>query len=142
MGISDKRRRSVPAGRTWAKVVGYSRAVRIGHQVEVAGTGPADEHGEVVAPGDAYAQTAYCLRVIGGALAEVGASFEDVIRTRVYLRDMGDWEAVGRAHGEVFAHIQPASTFVGAGDFLLAGFLVEIEASAVVPEQDAEPGTA
>src|SRR4051812_46262475 len=108
MGNSDERRRNAPARRTWAKVDGYSRAGRIGHQVEIAGAGRADEHGELVAPGDAYAQAAYCLQVIGDALGEVGASFEDVIRTRVYLRDMGDWEAVGRAHGEVFADIQPA----------------------------------
>ncbi len=132
MGSPTERRRTAAAKRPWAKVVGYSRAVRVGHQVEVAGTGPADEHGEIVAPGDAYAQTAFCLGVIGEALAEVGAGFEDVVRTRVYLRNMEDWEGVGRAHGEVFAEIQPASTFVGAGDFLLPGFLVEIEASAVV----------
>ena len=134
MTAAAEPRRTAPAKRPWAKVVGYSRAVRVGHQVEVAGTGPAEEDGTVVAPGDAYAQTAFCLQVIGEALAEVGASFEDVIRTRVYLRHIDDWEAVGRAHGEVFADIQPASTFVGAGDFLLPGFLVEIEASAVVSD--------
>ena len=86
----------------------------------------------MVAPGDAYAQTAFCLAVIGEALAEVGAELRGCVRTRVYLRNIEDWEGVGRAHGEVFADIQPASTFVGAGDFLLPGFLVEIEASAVV----------
>jgi enamine deaminase RidA (YjgF/YER057c/UK114 family) len=119
-------------------VVGYSRAVRVGDRVEVAGTGPADEDGFIVAPGDAYAQTVFCLEVIGGALAEVGARFEDVIRTRVYLRNIDDWEAVGRAHGEVFADIRPASTFVGAGDFLLPGFLIEIEASAVITSSDSD----
>jgi enamine deaminase RidA (YjgF/YER057c/UK114 family) len=132
MAAPANSRRLVAAKRPWAAVVGYSRAVRVGAQVEVAGTGPADADGNVVAAGDAYAQTAFCLAAIGEALLEVGARFEDVIRTRVYLRNIDDWEAVGRAHGEVFADIRPASTFVGAGDFLLPGFLVEIEASAVI----------
>jgi enamine deaminase RidA (YjgF/YER057c/UK114 family) len=135
MGASEGQRVSAPAERPWSKVVGYSRAVRVGHQVEVAGTGPALADGTVVATGDAYAQTVFCLRVIGEALEEVGATFADVIRTRVYLRHIADWEAVGRAHGEIFATIQPASTFVGAGDFLLPEFLVEIEASAVISDQ-------
>jgi enamine deaminase RidA (YjgF/YER057c/UK114 family) len=132
--MADEERMTAPARRPWAAVVGYSRAVRVGSTVEVAGTGPANESGVVESPGDAYAQAAFCLKVIGEALAEVGASYRDVTRTRVYLRNIDDWEAVGRAHGEVFADIQPVSTFVGAGDFLLPEFLVEIEATAVVAQ--------
>jgi enamine deaminase RidA (YjgF/YER057c/UK114 family) len=120
------------AKRPWAAVVGYSRAVRIGDLIEVAGTGPADADGEVIAPGDAYGQARACLETIGVALGELGGGFENVIRTRIYVRHMADWEAVGRAHGDVFAAIRPASTVIGANEFIHPEFLVEIEATAVI----------
>ena len=130
--MAAQERLRVPAKRPWASVVGYSRAVRVGDVIEVAGTVAADGAGEVVAPGDPYAQTAYCLRVIGDALRDLGGSFQDVVRTRIFVRRIEDWEAIGRAHGEVFASVQPVSSVVGAGDLLHPDFLVEIEASAIV----------
>ena len=89
----------VSANRPWEKTVGYSRAVRVGNVVEVAGTAAADSEGRVLAPGDVYGQTKEILRIIGEALEEAGATLEDVVRTRIYLTDISDWEEAGRAHG-------------------------------------------
>jgi enamine deaminase RidA (YjgF/YER057c/UK114 family) len=125
-------RRLVPADRPWAKVVGYSRAVRVGNVVEVSGTAAADPDGEVLHPGDVEGQTREALRIIGEALEEAGASFADVVRTRIYLADASTWEAAGRAHGEVFADIRPATTAIAVNGFLDPRILVEIEATAIV----------
>jgi isochorismate pyruvate lyase len=121
----------VPTAAPWAKVVGYSRAVRSGNQVFVAGTAPVDEHGNVVAPGDAYAQARRCLEIIVQALREAGAEPRHVVRTRMFVRDPALWEDVGRAHGEFFGDVCPATTMVFTG-FIHPDMLCEIEADAVV----------
>ncbi len=124
-------RTNVSADRPWERIVGYSRAVRVGDLVEVSGTAPAGADGTIVAPGDVYAQTRQALGIIGEALEGAGASFEDVVRTRVFLKDISRWEEAGRAHAEVFADIRPANTIVGATGFVHHDILVEIEATAV-----------
>jgi enamine deaminase RidA (YjgF/YER057c/UK114 family) len=124
-------RMRVPTQAPWAKVVGYSRAVRAGNHVFVAGTAPVGEDGNVVAPGDAYLQAKRCLEIIVTALAATGARVEHVVRTRMFVRDPQMWEAVGRAHGEVFGEIQPATTMVFV-DFIHPEMVVEIEADAVI----------
>ena len=121
----------VPAVSPQAATVGYSRAVRDGALVHVAGTAAIYPDG-VDAPTDAYAQASRCLEIIVGALAEVGASPNDVVRTRVFLVDAADWEEVGRAHGEVFGDVRPATSFVVVAGLLDERWLVEIEAEAVV----------
>jgi enamine deaminase RidA (YjgF/YER057c/UK114 family) len=125
-------RTTVSADRPWAVTVGYSRAVRVGNVIEVSGTAPADSDGQILHPGDVYAQTKEALRIIGEALSGLGASFENVTRTRVLLKDVTTWEEAGRAHGEVFARIRPANTTMQAGPFIEPDILVEIEVSAVV----------
>ena len=125
---------NIPADRPWAKVVGYSRAVRVGNVVEVAGTAPAGPDGEILCPGDVEGQAREALRIIGEALEQLGASFADVVRTRIYLADALTWEEAGRAHGEVFADIRPATTAVAVKGFLDPGILVEIEATAILSE--------
>jgi enamine deaminase RidA (YjgF/YER057c/UK114 family) len=127
-------RRNISSGSPWEKSVGYSRAVRVGNLVEVAGTTAVDERGAVVGADDPYGQARYALEKIGRALGEAGAGFEDVIRTRIFVTDMARWEEVGRAHGEVFGDIRPASTLVQVASLVRPDLLVEIEATAVVPE--------
>ncbi len=122
----------VAARRPWAAAVGYVRAVRCGSLIEVGGTTSVDEDGNVLYPGDPYAQARECLRVIGEALGELGESHADVVRTRVFLRDIADWEQVGRAHAEVYGAIKPTSSFLGGLAFLDPRILVEIEATAIV----------
>lgn len=131
--MSGNERRSVSANRPWENVVGYCRAVRVGDQIEVSGTAAAGPDGEVLHPGDLYGQTREALRIIGDALAELGASFEDVTRTRVFLSDISAWEEAGRAHGEVFSDIRPACAFIGSTGFVDPALLVEIEATAIAP---------
>ena len=125
-------RERVSANRPWERIVGYSRAVRVGNHIEVSGTAPAGPDGEVLAPGDVYGQTKEALRIIGEALGELGASYEDVVRTRVFLTDMSRWEEAGRAHGEVFSEIRPANAIIGSTGFVDPDILVEIEATAIV----------
>src|SRR4051812_21875831 len=122
-------RRLVPAVSPQAATVGYSRAVRDGRVVHVAGTAPVGADGA-----DAYEQTKRCLTIAAEALAELGAGLEHVVRTRIYVVDAADWEAVGRAHGEVFAEIRPASTIVVVAALLDSRWKVEIEAEALLPE--------
>lgn len=124
-------RRIVPADSPYAATVGYSRAVRVGPHVHVAGTA-AIMPGGAPPPAGAYQQAQRCLEIIVGALAEVGAGPEDVVRTRVYLTDAKHWEEAGRAHGEVFGEILPASAMIVVTGFLGERFLVEIEADAFV----------
>ena len=124
--------RRVDGRRPWSPIVGYSRAIRRGPFVEVSGTSATRPDGTVVAPHDAYGQTVDALRTVLDALAELGASAEDVTRTRVYLTDIASWEAVGRAHGEVFKDILPACTFVEVSALMLPELVVEVEASAIV----------
>ncbi|RPI26331.1 MAG: RidA family protein [Actinobacteria bacterium] len=124
-------RARVPSNRPWDPV-GYSRAIRVGKVVEVAGTTAAAPDGSVIAPGDMYGQAKACLEIIVSALAELGAAPQDVVRTRVFLKDISRWEEAGRAHGEVFGSVKPASTFVQVTGFLDPEFLLEVEATAVV----------
>jgi enamine deaminase RidA (YjgF/YER057c/UK114 family) len=125
-------RRVVPADSPYAPTVGYSRAIRVGDQIHVAGTAAVMPDGAPPPP-DPYAQAGRCLEIIVAALAELGARPEHVVRTRVYLTSAEIWEEVGRAHGEVFGEIRPASAMLVITGMLDPRFLVEIEADAVVP---------
>jgi enamine deaminase RidA (YjgF/YER057c/UK114 family) len=127
-------RQRVPSGTPWDAVVGYSRAVRVGPHVAVAGTAAVDENGDVVGPGDAYAQTAFALLKVEAALVAVGATLDDVVRTRIYVTDIAQWEAVGRAHGEAFGDVRPATTMVQVARLIADGLMVEIEADAIVTD--------
>ena len=123
----------VSSGVHWEAVVGYSRAVRVGSHVYVSGTTGIDENGEIA--GDARAQTLRALAIIRSALAQAGAQLSDVVRTRIFVTDIGQWEAIGRTHGEVFGDIRPASTMVEVKALLHPHMLVEIEADAVIEEE-------
>ena len=120
----------VSSAAPWESIVGYSRAVRVGSHVYVAGTTGVDEHGKAV--GDARAQTLRALAIIKSALEQVGARLEDVVRTRIYVTDIAQWESIGRAHGEVFAAIRPASAMIEVKRLVEPDMLVEIEADAVI----------
>ncbi|HLU24687.1 MAG TPA: RidA family protein [Longimicrobiales bacterium] len=125
-------RQLVPTSAPWASVVGYSRAVRVGNVIHVAGTAPIDDAGRVVAPGDPYLQARRCLEIIIGVLREAGAGPEHVVRTRIYVTAAEHWEGVGRAHGEVFRDVRPATTLVVVAGLVDPDMVVEIEAEAIV----------
>jgi enamine deaminase RidA (YjgF/YER057c/UK114 family) len=129
--------RTVDARRPWAPIIAYSRAVRRGNVIEVGGTSATSPEGEVLYPGDAYEQTRHVLGVMVSAIEELGGTVADVLRTRAFLTDVDDWEAVGRAHGEVFSGVYPASTFVEVSRLLLPGLVVEMEATAICRSEDA-----
>lgn len=122
----------IPSGSPFEKSIGFSRAVRVGNFVEVAGTAPIGEDRKCFAPGDVYLQTQRCLAIIAQALREAGADMRHVVRTRIMLTDMTRWRDVARAHGEAFADIRPVCTFVEVSSFIDPDWLVEIEASAVI----------
>ena len=131
-------RRNIATGAPWEAVVGYSRAVVCDGRVSVSGTAPVGTDGTVFAPGDAYRQTQRCLEIIAGALDAAGAGLDDVVRTRIYVTDIGQWQEVGRAHGEVFGDVRPATSMVEVSGLIDPAMLVEIEAEAVLkPESGA-----
>ncbi len=127
-------RENISSGAKWEDIVGYSRAVRVGNIIEVAGT-TAVKNGQTVAPGDAYAQTVFILEIIKKALEETGASLEDVVRTRMFVTDITKWEAIGKAHGAFFKNIKPATTMVEVSKLIEKNMLVEIEATAIIGDQ-------
>lgn len=125
-------RKNISSGAIWEDIVGYSRAVKINQHIEVAGTTAVNEQNEIIGLGDAYLQTKYILEKIAKALGEAGAEMKDVVRTRIYLTNIEHWEAVGKAHGEVFKHIKPASTMLEVNKLINPELLVEIEATAII----------
>lgn len=124
-------RQNITSGAEWEDIVGYSRAVKIGNRIEVAGT-TAVKNGEIVGKNDSYAQTICILQIIEKALKEAGASMKDVVRTRMFVTDISQWEKVGRAHGEFFKDIKPASTMVEVSGLVSPDMMVEIEAIAIL----------
>lgn len=118
-------------GAKWEDIIGYSRAVKVGNVVEVTGTVAADENG-LVGEDDAYKQTAFIIKKIEAVLQRAGASLQDVVRTRMFVTDVSRWEEYGRAHGEAFGNIKPCTTMIGVAALIEPGYLIEIEASAII----------
>ena len=125
----------VGSGSPWEPKVGYSRAVRVGNHISVAGTTATAKDGSVLSPGDPHGQAKAIFAIVGSALEAVGASFSDVVRTRIFLKDIAHWQEVGRAHGEIFSEIRPASTMVEVSRLIDPAHLVEIEVDAIIADE-------
>ena len=128
------KRINISSGVKWEDIVGYSRAVRVGNIIEVAGTTAVDEQGEIVGLNNPYEQTKYILAKIEKALIEAGASMKDVVRTRMFVTDISKWEEIGKAHGEFFRAIKPAASMIEVKGLINPDLLVEIEVTAIVLE--------
>jgi enamine deaminase RidA (YjgF/YER057c/UK114 family) len=137
--MTSKERQNYSSGSKWENIVGYSRAVRIGDRIEVSGTVAVDGSGECVGPHDPYEQTRFILKKIIDFVEQAGGGIEDIIRTRIYVTDIGMWEAVGRAHGEYFRGVKPATSMVQVSSLISEEFLVEIEATAVLRRSSQTP---
>lgn len=125
------KRENISSGAKWEDIVGYSRAVKIGNQIEVSGSAPVKD-GVLQGKGDVYLQTKACLEIIEAALKKAGASMQDVVRTRIYVTDIKRWEEAGKAHGEFFAAIKPATTMIEVSALIDPDIMVEIEATAIL----------
>ena len=129
-------RTNISTGSKWEPIIGYSRAVRVGNSIQVSGTTGSDAAGNLVGPGNVHAQATQAILNIKSALEQAGASLEDVVRTRIFVTDISQWEEVGRAHGEFFGTIRPATTMVEVSRLIDPNMLIEIEADALLTEEN------